>query len=87
MEAWRRNALTWHGNGTLKAMAVKLPAPYQLDRDIRHHGGVREGVCTVVYPMIGSQQWGTDLKGVRAAPSAAVGLFANASHWQPSIRS
>ena len=87
MEAWRRNALTWHGNGTLKTMAVTLPALYQLDRIIGRHGSVREGECTVVYLMGGSQQWCTDLKEVRAAPSAAVNVCANANHWQPSIRS
>ena len=87
MQAWQRNALTWHGNGTLKEMSVTLPALYQLDRSIGHHGDVREGVCTVGYPMSESQKWCSDLERVRAAPSAAVTMCANASHWQPSIRS
>ncbi len=53
MEAWQKNAPTWHGNGSTRAMAVTLQALCQLHQALRHHGGAIEGVSTVVYPMSG----------------------------------
>ena len=57
MEAWQKNAPTWHGNGFSRAMALILQALCHLQQRLRHHGSVTQGVSTVVYPMRGEQEW------------------------------
>ena len=52
IEAWQKNAPTWHDNGFTTAMAVTLQALCQPRQTLRHHGGAM-GVSTAEYPMSG----------------------------------
>ena len=87
LEAWQTSIPTWRCSGSLRATAARLLSQYQLHQDSWQHGGVVEGVSTVVRRMSGVQESGAGVVLVMAAP-CAVGLrSADAAQWQPCILS